>query len=166
MHVKKHLFLFQKPLRRLNIEEIGRVNEKNISFVKESDTKEHVKNPAIPQNNHVLDKVTSEKTTSMQFSRSQIKNTQLQNSDVSDSQITNSHLTDPRILGTPAVTADRSNSADSMGTEKIPSSCTSVKVNSNVDRGIPQTSFQFQADYKVLKNNLEAFYNYFKVIFT
>lgn len=29
---------------------------------------------------------------------------------------------------------------------------------------VPQTSFQFQKDYKVVKNNLEAFYNYLKKI--
>jgi len=29
---------------------------------------------------------------------------------------------------------------------------------------VPQTSFQFQADYKILKNNLEHFYQYIKVL--
>ena len=38
-----------------------------------------------------------------------------------------------------------------------------ASVRSALEREPPQTSFQFQADFKSLKNDLQAFYTYFKV---
>lgn len=38
-----------------------------------------------------------------------------------------------------------------------------TSVSSTLEREPPQTSFQFQADFKILKNDLQSFYTYFKV---
>ena len=38
-----------------------------------------------------------------------------------------------------------------------------TSVTSTLEREPPQTSFQFQADFKILKNDLQSFYTYFKV---
>ncbi|XP_041349671.1 RNA polymerase II-associated protein 3-like [Gigantopelta aegis] len=155
----------KKPLRRLNIEEIGHVRD---TGVKESAKKNQVKKLATCEDSHLLDPLISENTTCTQNPNSQLQGLQLQCSQglqLQSSQLSHSQL--PALQLTKSqlpINRFGSDSADCLKADNRPSSGTSVQVNSDMDRGVPQSSFQFQADYKVLKNKPEAFYKYFKQI--
>ncbi|KAK3584877.1 hypothetical protein CHS0354_023462 [Potamilus streckersoni] len=182
-----------KPLRRIQIEEIGmdedeerkasicRVKEGQSAVKKkisECDEKMfehfyidspgdiasamgHVQPERNSNQNFITIKNTSEELTSVissQKESSSLDNSRMQDADISDAK---SGISVERLdLGShpkvPSVEKDQSKVSMS---SPVISPTTSPR-----ELPIPQTSYQFQADFKVLKNNAEAFYRYFRQI--
>ncbi|KAL3852272.1 hypothetical protein ACJMK2_015936 [Sinanodonta woodiana] len=185
----------KKPLRRIQIEEIGleddeerkasvcRVKEGQSAVKKQISERDekmfehlyidspgdiaatmgHFQSERDYNRNSVNHGDTTEELTSVissQKESSSMENSSIQDTDMSDSKTKSGIFVERLDLKShPKVpSADKDQSKVSMSSPVI-SPTTSPR-----DLPVPQTSYQFQADFKVLKNNPEAFYRYFKQI--
>ena len=192
--VKKSVELLQKPLRRIEIEEIGlkEDTERKAAIASVEAKQSSAKKEMEAKDRQMFEKFTvkasgdmgeakvngdsgvSFNTTSASCTQSEVPQVNHQEKiPTEDSKSENSAVPSALSNSQTVETVASSNQRQETGrlqNESSRSKPTSPRegggltsISSALEREPPQTSFQFQADFKVLKNNLQAFYTYFKV---
>ncbi|KAK7101607.1 RNA polymerase II-associated protein 3-like [Littorina saxatilis] len=179
----------KKPLRRIEIEEIGikENTERKAAIAKVEAQQSSVKKEIEAKDRQIFEKFTGKASGDTNKSRDSKLNgdaeSQVFASTENGSQTYshNSHTCEKDVAGSkdskldnsivpPVKTVAQANKKkDSKGSQKETSTPKPISPRGGVvahplEREPPQTSFQFQGDFKVLKNDLQAFYAYFKRI--
>lgn len=145
--------IFQKPLRRIQISEIGADQEekkKKKEIAQIQATQSEAKQKVTAQDNEMFAHFTQEKSQSAGI---------VEKNSIDSSSVNNSEK--DRLKG----------SSDSVSVSAKTSQKTKAASSSSHQGGsqtlpsVPSTSFQFQSDWKSLKNHPEKFHEYFKVMY-
>lgn len=159
----------QKRLRRIHIEEVGLEEDvaRTSAIHKVKEAQSEAKKTITAQDDVLFERFTSKSDSPMVNGQSKFAPSPSQGSPEKQKIVEIEDLTNwtgemsldlSEKEKTKKSTADSSPSQSPRGTDASGESLSPRSLQ------IPQTSFQFQSEYKMLKNNLEQFYNYIKVI--
>ncbi|KAK3104066.1 hypothetical protein FSP39_024146 [Pinctada imbricata] len=152
----------KKPLRRLDIEEIGVENdsERQTAIARVQEGQSQAKKRLEAQDGASFEKFTSQNSTDSK-KQSVIASSSKDNQPKAKSVIDKSDASNDKVETQNMKSEHKKNSSSMQASTSPRPSAGSTSPRS---LGVPTSSYQFQADYKVLKRDQDAFYQYMKEI--
>ena len=164
---RNSIFVFQKPLRRIQIEEIGlekeeeekRLLRKNVESVLATQSK--VKKHVMARDEATFDAFVKQQKDAP---CNRVNNGNIQSNVTADETVSGdvNNITRNGAESPREVLCSEATSVVESSSECCPNKETSPRTSPRLPP-VPTSSFQFQADWKILRNNPELCFQYFKV---